>query len=99
MYYPLTGKREKEMNRTGAAWAVFFTGYIILLAADLAIGVSYEVFQGTVYALIVPAVYLLYKGSRGKGGTGLRVLLTVTQFWIGYALAAFIWLVLSWARG
>jgi len=87
------------MNRTKAGWALFFAGYIILLIVDNAIGVSFAMFQAVIYALIFPSVYFLYQGSRGTGGTGLRVLLTITQFWLGYALAAFIWLIYSSATG
>jgi hypothetical protein len=58
-------------------------------------GVPFRVFQAVVYALILPAIYLLYKGTAGKGRAGLRVLLVITQFWLGYALAALMALVLS----
>jgi hypothetical protein len=83
------------MKPTPAAWALFFTGYIILIIVDTAVGVSFGAFQAIVYALMIPAVYLLYKGSKGKGATGIRILLVITQFWIGYALASLIWLVCS----
>ena len=81
------------MKPTPAAWTLFFTGYIILIIADRTIGVSFGVFQAIVYALMLPALYLLHKGTKGKGGAGIRVLLVITQFWIGYALAAFMALV------
>lgn len=81
------------MKPTPAAWSLFFTGYTVLIIADVLVGVPFRVFQPVVFGLMLPALYLLYKGTRGKGGTGLRVLLVVTHLWLGYALASLIWLV------
>jgi len=83
------------MKPTPAAWAVFFTGYIALIIADRIIGMSFGVFQAAVYTLMLPALYLLHKGTRGKGSMGIRLLLVITQFWLAYALASFIWLAFS----
>ena len=81
------------MKPTPAAWTLFFTGYIILIIADKTMGVSFGVFQAIVYALMLPALYLLYKGTKGKGSLGMRLLIVITQFWLGYALASLIWLI------
>lgn len=84
-------------NRTLQGWALFFAGFLALLIADRISGgsISHGVFRAAIYALMAPSLYLVYKGTRGKGGKGLRALLTVTHFWLGYALAALVWLIAS----
>lgn len=88
------------MNSTKSGWALFFAGYSILMVADyLMRGMSEGLFQVLIYALVIPSVYFLSKGSRGKGSFGIRVLLVITQFWLAYALAALIWLFYSKISG
>ena len=86
--------RRHITNPTALGWAFFFAGYIALLIADrLGEGMSERAFMAIIYALMLPALFLLYRGTKGKGSTGLRVLIVITHFWLGYALAALIWLV------
>ena len=80
-------------NPTAAAWAIYSLGYIVLLTIDRTIGLSFEIFRAAVLVLMVPSLWLLYKGSRGKGGVGMRLLLVLTQFWVAYALSAFLFLI------
>ena len=84
---------KKYMNNTAAGWAIFFIGYTILLIADRTSGVSFETFRAISLGLMAPATVLLYKGTRGKGGNAIRLLIVITQLWIGYALAALMFLI------
>jgi len=87
------------LKPTPAAWALFFTGYTLLIIADILVGVPFRAFQLVIYLLIFPCLHLLYKGTAGKGGTALRALIVMTQFGIGYALAALVWLVYTGLAG
>lgn len=84
------------MSKTTKGWVLFSAGYAILIIADyIAGGLSERLFYFLTVGLMVGALLLLFEGTRGKGGLGIRVLLVITQFWIGYALAALVWLIYS----
>lgn len=84
------------MNHTRTGWMLFFAGYAALIIADyLQQGMNDRIFQLLIYTLMIPALSMLYKGTRGKGSFGLRIMIVITQFWIGYALAALLWLLYS----
>ncbi len=82
-------------NPTAAAWILYSVGYIALLIVDITMGLSFGTFRAVVIALMIPSIWLLYKGTLGKGGTGMRLLLVITQFWVAYALSAFIYLIVG----
>ena len=84
-------------NPTARGWALFFIGYIVLLAVErhLSGEITEGAFMAAVYALLLPSLYLLYKGTAGKGRPGFRVLIVITHFWLGYALAALLWLIVT----
>lgn len=86
---------KKLLEPTMAGWTLFFSGYLVVLIVDLSTGLSFEAFRAVVLTLAAPSLWLLYKGSRGKGSMGLRLLLVITQFWIAYALAALAFLITS----